>query len=142
MTTLSSCATCHGTGWIEDAQGDPVSKCTHGAQPAASGPIPRDRPGAPGTLVGAADSDTQQAGARRGLGRAGTQRRKCYEAIKAAGQYGMTFEEVGAATSMSYSLCGPRVRELMQDGYIRRTGDTRTTTTGSEQEIHIATDQS
>jgi hypothetical protein len=89
----------------------------------------------PGTLTGRDDSSVQLAGALVGLPTSGTRRREAYEAIKATGPRGATFEELCEALERSYSHVGPRVRELVHDGHVRDSGRRRRASTGAEQVV-------
>lgn len=45
---------------------------------------------------------------------------------------GATRDEIEAATSMLHQSCGPRIRELLEAGYIRETAKVRKTRAGRD----------
>lgn len=93
----------------------------------------------PPTLTAPGDNAVQKAGARAGAPKAGTNRRLCLDAITAAGTNGLTYEELGARLGMEYSHVGPRVRELVRDGFVVDTGQTRMSSHQSPQTVWRAT---
>lgn len=89
----------------------------------------------PGVLVGRGDSATQCAGARAGLPTAGTRRREVFDVLDAAGELGLTFEQLGQVLNRSYSHVGPRVRELVRDGLVERAEFQRAASSGARQDV-------
>jgi hypothetical protein len=94
--------------------------------------------GRPSPLVGAGDSTVQRAGAERAKLTVGTRRWEAYVLIRAAGPRGMTFDEMCGELGRSYSQTGPRVRELVRDGWVRQAG-TRQASSGADQAVWVAT---
>jgi len=111
-------------------------QCTDPTCPSNAGKsIPRNPP----TLSASTDNAVQKAGARAGAPKAGTNRRLCLDAITAAGTNGLTYEELGTRLGMEYSHVGPRVRELVRDGFVVDTGQTRMSSHQSPQTVWRAT---
>ena len=123
------------TGWVNTDYVSPHEQ--HKAADAAADTVTRlaDHVRASGTLSGATDNRVQLAGAQAGLPKSGTNRWKCLKAIHAAGANGLTFEELGEQIDMSYSHCGPRVRELVRDGFVVDSGATRLSSSQAEQSV-------
>jgi hypothetical protein len=67
--------------------------------------------------------------------KAGTRRWEAYQAIRAAGWYGVTFDELCATLGRTYSQTGPRVRELVTDGLVAKADFRRRATSGADQEV-------
>lgn len=98
----------------------------------------RDAPGA----TRANDPDVSRRAARDVKPRTGTQRGKILSAIAAKGDHGATSEEAADASGVSFSRSsGPRIAELLRDGYIRDTGRTRPGSLGSDQRVLVATEK-
>jgi hypothetical protein len=91
--------------------------------------------GRPETLTGKDDGLTQRQGAALGKLKAGTRRWEAYQAIRAAGWYGVTFDELCATLGRTYSQTGPRVRELVTDGLVAKADFRRRATSGADQEV-------
>lgn len=85
-------------------------------------------------LTGSGDNATQRSGAEAAIPTLGTRRRQVFDVIVAAGPHGVTHAELSELTDRSYSLNGPRVRELVADGLVQRAG-TRLGPSGAEQEV-------
>lgn len=94
--------------------------------------------GAPDVQIGNNDSEVQVAGALLALPNSGTWRRKIYDEITKQGARGVTFDELGRSLNRTYSNNGPRVRELVQGGWVKDSGRTRTATSGAQQVVWIA----
>lgn len=71
--------------------------------------------------------------------RSGSQRRRIFEAIAAAGADGLTSEEVSEITGIPFARSsGPRISELKRGGWIETHG-TREGSMGAEQEVLVLT---
>lgn len=68
----------------------------------------------------------------------GTRRREALDVIRASGPKGVTFDELCSTIGRNYSQTGPRVRELVADGWVRKAQRTRKGASGAEQEVWIA----
>jgi|SRR6185437_1500469 len=115
------------------SKGERCADCRRKAAAARSRPDVTRRK--PGVLVAHRDSGTQVAGARAGLPTAGTRRREVYDVITAAGELGLTFEQLGEVLNRSYSHVGPRVRELVRDGLVERAPYQRAASSGARQDV-------
>lgn len=74
--------------------------------------------------------------------RQGSQRERALRAILAAGDAGMTSEEVSVETGIPFARSlGPRLNELKLGGWIQPNGDTRTGSLGSEMDVLVPTDK-
>lgn len=78
----------------------------------------------------AAKSETSRKAALDAYPRQGSQRRRVIHALRYHGD--STREELAAHTSLSENSVRPRVRELIEGGWIEETDHTRKTTRGSE----------
>jgi hypothetical protein len=87
-------------------------------------------------LSSSTDGAVQLAGAERVAPVAGTHRAIILESFTGHPN-GLTYEEICLIVEMNYSRVGPRVRELVTDGFLRDSGLVRTTSTGSSQIIWI-----
>lgn len=73
------------------------------------------------------------------LPKAGTQRRQILDAIRAAGDFGLTRDELEVACGLSGNAVRPRVRELQDEGHIEEdTEQTRRTRSGSQATVLVA----
>lgn len=90
------------------------------------------------TITGNAHPDTSHLAAARVLPRTGTQRRRVYEAIVAAGDRGMTDDEIAAGLSMSPNSVRPRRVELADDGFIVKNGHVRANLYGNPCTVWVA----
>ena len=88
-------------------------------------------------LAGRDDTPTQKAGAAA-RPRRGTQRFAVLAAIAASD--GLTDDELGRATSLTYPQFSPRRRELMAAGLVQDSGRTRPSSLGGDQVVWIATE--
>jgi len=70
--------------------------------------------------------------------RAGTQRRRVYEAIHLEGDRGITRDELERSMLDNANSIRPRVKELLEAGLIEETDRTRTTSSGSQAAILVA----
>lgn len=70
----------------------------------------------------------------------GTGRRKVLDAIAAAGERGMTDDEVAGETGMYRYSAAPRRNELLRDGWVEDSGRTRTNERGGQSEVWVLTD--
>jgi predicted transcriptional regulator len=84
------------------------------------------------------DSPVQRAGALGVEPRVGTRRREALDVIRAAGSRGVTFDELCGTVGRDYSQVGPRVRELVADGWVVKAGRTRPGSHGAEQEVWVS----
>lgn len=136
---------CHCRGSLTQHRGDPegcwCDRClaADAVRCLAFDPVPdaakaKHRAGG---LTAKTDSATQRAGADDISLTAGTRRREAFDAILAAGPRGVTFDELTATLSRTYSQTGPRVRELVRDGFVSKSG-TRPGMSGSLQDIWVA----
>lgn len=88
------------------------------------------------------DPETSRRAARDVKPRSGTQRGRLLAVIANSGPQGMTSEEASEAAGVSFSRSsGPRIAELLREGYIRDTGQTRPGSLGSDQRVLVATDK-
>ena len=88
------------------------------------------------------DPSTSRKAARDVKPRTGTQRVKILAVIAAKGDHGATSEEAADASGVSFSRSsGPRIAELLRDGYIADTGRTRPGSLGSDQRVLVATEK-
>lgn len=83
------------------------------------------------------DPSTSQRAALDALPRVGSQRRAAYEAIRAAGDRGMTYDEVEEATGISGVW--KRISELKQGGWVTVAGERLIPATGSHGDVYVAT---
>jgi hypothetical protein len=90
-------------------------------------------------LNGRSDSTTQLEGGDVTLPKAGTRRAEAYNVIRAAGRAGRTFDELCGDLGRDYSRTGPRVRELVADGLVRKAGFRREASSGAMQDVWTAT---
>jgi len=81
------------------------------------------------TLVGRHHPQTSVEAGRRAMVRSGTARRRVLEAIAYAPR---TDEEIQEDLGLSPNTARPRRVELVRDGYVRDTGQRRTTGSGSK----------
>jgi hypothetical protein len=105
--------------------------------PEQSGQLKRPH-GRPEALTGKDDGVTQRQGAALAKLKSGTRRWEAYQAIRAAGWYGVTFDELCATLGRTYSQTGPRVRELVADGLVVKADYRRLGTSGADQEVWIS----
>jgi hypothetical protein len=82
---------------------------------------------------------TEREAAIRVYPNSGTARRRVLDHIAAAGDAGATDEEISLALSMRLYTAAPRRNELLNDGWIRDSGRTRQTTTGTRAVVWIMT---
>lgn len=111
------------------------------ARPPAASPRRRfDEPREGGAR--AADPEVSRRAARDVKPRTGTQRGKILAVIAAKGDHGATSEEAADASGVSFSRSsGPRIAELLRDGYLADTGRTRPGSLGSDQRVLVATER-
>lgn len=81
---------------------------------------------------------TSEAAAERIAPLAARLRARVLAAITAAGDMGMTDDELQAALGMPGNTERPRRRELEQDGKVRRAGRTRRTASGRQADVWVA----
>lgn len=87
------------------------------------------------------DPDTSKDAALEVFPRSGSQRRKIFDAIAAAGENGLTSEEVSESTGIAFARSsGPRISELKRGGWIEPNG-TRPGTLKAEQEVLVLTEK-
>lgn len=111
--------------------------------------LARPAPGSPRRVFGEAeggaranDPDVSRRAARDVKPRTGTQRGKILAVIAAKGDHGATSEEAADASGVSFSRSsGPRIAELLRDGYLADTGRTRPGSLGSDQRVLVATEK-
>lgn len=89
----------------------------------------------------AASSAASARGSLKNLPQSGTQRRRILEAAVAAGDYGITSDEVSAALDIPLQSAKVRVLELRQNGWLAFNGKTRPSMAGAVVEVHVATDR-
>lgn len=81
---------------------------------------------------------TSREAADKALGRSGSQRRRVYEFIVSTG--GATDEELAEALGMNPSSVRPRRLELITAGFIRESGRTRKTASGTPAIVWVEND--
>lgn len=81
------------------------------------------------------ESETSRQAALDNYPRSGKQRHRVLLAIARAGEYGRTREELAAELHLPDNSVRPRVRELIEGGWVRATERTRTTVTRSKSEV-------
>jgi hypothetical protein len=93
-----------------------------------------------GLVAHKGSTGTQRAGAKAARPRSGTKRGKVYEAIASMGEMGVTDADLELLLMerhphevWSYSLIGPRRRELVDMGLVEDSGQRRRVGSGSEQ---------
>lgn len=82
-----------------------------------------------------AGSETARKAAIDNYPRSGNQRHRVLMAIAGAGERGRTREELAADLRLPDNSVRPRVRELIEGGWVRATERTRPTGTGSQSEV-------
>lgn len=85
-------------------------------------------------------SETSRQAAFDNYPRSGTQRRRVLDAIRNAGDDGMTRDEVAGTLGLSSNSVRPRVKELLGAALIRESGKRRLTQTGSMAAVLVAVD--
>lgn len=146
MGALLVCVDCDSKSWTDLVEFDdmPIAdwwaskgqRCVGCRRRAARRPDAAKRRGRrPAGLVGHADSATQRAGAAAVLPNVGTRRRAVYDLLLAVGDRGATFDELCRALGRSYSVTGPRVRELVRDGLVERAPGKRAGEAGVDQDV-------
>lgn len=88
------------------------------------------RPALTRTTVIAGTAPTSRAAAERAALKSGSQRRRIYDALRAS-TTGLTRDELEAELRISCNSLNPRLRELALDGWIKDSGRTRLTRSGS-----------
>lgn len=87
------------------------------------------------------DPLTSREAARKNYPRSGSQRRRVFDAVVAAGERGATAAELAIATGMkgaaSGSSAAKRLSELKQDGWVAATDRTRPTEQGGEAIVYV-----
>lgn len=76
--------------------------------------------------------DTSHAAAERALPRAATKRRIAYDLIRAAGEQGMTDDELEQRTGWAHQSASACRNSLMHDGWITDSGQRRPTRYGND----------
>lgn len=71
-------------------------------------------------------------------GRAGAGQQRCYEAIRAAGEHGITLDELVVSTGMLIQSASGDLTALKNRGAIKRNNTTRPTRTGREAHVWVA----
>lgn len=71
----------------------------------------------------------------------GTQRKRVLVAIWRAGEHGATRDELAARLGMSPNTVRPRVRELVEHGWVEPNGRTRPTPLGRLAEVLVLTER-
>lgn len=84
-------------------------------------------------------SSTSKAAALQVLPKSGTWRGKVLAFVVGRGEVGATFEEICRGLGRDYSNIGPRVRELVEGGWVEDSRSTRRGTSGSDQMVWRAT---
>ena len=85
--------------------------------------------------------ETERAAAISVYPRTGTARRAVLDAIAAAGDRGMTDEEVALKCRLRLYTAAPRRNELVRDGWARDSDERRPTTTGTPAVVWVLTDE-
>lgn len=83
--------------------------------------------------------DTSRKAALDNYPRSGTQRAKVLAKVVSSGLRGLTRDDLSAITDMPPNVATPRVKELVEGGWLEETDRTRTTRAGSEATVLIAT---
>lgn len=73
--------------------------------------------------------------------RSGTQRRLILDAIAAAGERGLTHDEIAAVPGVADTAHRTRKTELVEDGWVEDSGRTRPTVTGTDAIVWVLTEQ-
>jgi hypothetical protein len=95
-------------------------------------------------LIGATrrqGNDTDRAAALAVMPRTGTQRRRCLAALALAGDAGLTDHELSETTGLYLYSAAPRRTELLRGGWVRDSGQRRTTPLGSEAVVWTLTEE-
>lgn len=93
-------------------------------------PVPLYRPALDRATTITGTAATSRTAAQHALPKAGSQRRRIYDALRCAGA-GLTRDELEQQLGIPSNSMNPRLRELAQDGWIIDTGRTRPTRTGA-----------
>lgn len=96
-------------------------------------------PLADGTLPYQRHSDTSAAAAEQASERAPTDRERVLLVIRAEKERGLTDEEIELLLGMNPSTVRPRRGELVKLGLVGKSGRTRTTRSGAQATVWIAT---
>lgn len=84
---------------------------------------------------------TEIAAALRALPRTGSQRRLVLDGVGAAGERGLTDEEIAVVEGVADTAHRTRRNELVKGGWVRDSGRTRKTDSGSDSIVWVLTDQ-
>lgn len=88
----------------------------------------------------ASDSDTSRKAALANFPRSGSQRNRILRAVEES-RNGMTRPEIAEDLGISENSVRPRVKELIEGGWLEDTDDTRLTDSGQEASVLFATDK-